>query len=256
MKSWWGGYLAGDAGPAYLLKVYFDSWEHYRDCASFFNNCTKTSRLDMPSASGILRYGPQSPSLSRKGWWMLVECDSDWFRLYGPWAHRTLQPQWIHAVDRDRIFDSRRVDREPRLAIMRPTILEPAWSPHISVCRNERPRTHRDMWIRATEIGDLLSRRDWLRSQDRSTHRVERALRDQRRDWLLDARVHEIPESMAPGSLVEFDYEVEARTNGHHWWFSVTCPLLSDLRETYGLPHRPRLPFHLTFAVLEGSDTD
>lgn len=237
----------------------------------------------MPTASGILRYGPQSPSLPRKGWWLLVECDSDWFRLYGSWALQSIEPQWIQAVDRDRIFDSRRVDREPRLAISRPTILEPAWKPHISICRNERPRTHRDMWIRATEIGDLQSKSRWLqetaealedkarqlgpgpearhavndsRGRLRQKKRVDRNLHEQLQDWLSDAHRRNIPANMAPGNEIKFEFNHEARTNGHHWWFSVDYPFLGDLRSTYGLRRRPRVPFHLTFAVLEGSDND
>lgn len=210
----------------------------------------------MPTATGIIRYGPQSPSLPRRGWWLLVECDPDWFRLYGPWAHRSLTPQWINAVDRDRIFDSRHVDREPRLALFRSTILCPAWNPHISVFRNERPRTNIDLWKGGVEIGDLLSRRSWLQGQGRDTRRVDRELRERQGDWLSDARRRGVPPTLAPGAEVEFEFDPEARTNGHHWWFSVTCPLLSDLRETFGVPRPPRLPFHLTFAVLEGSDTD
>lgn len=110
----------------------------------------------MPTAVGRLRYGPQSPSLPRKGWWLLLECDRDWFRRYAPEAQRELPPQFVEVVDRDRVFEGRHVDDAPRLGIYRPALLEPAWRPHISIARNERPKMNLDLWNMAVQAGDLL----------------------------------------------------------------------------------------------------
>jgi hypothetical protein len=45
---------------------------------------------------------------------------------------------------------------------MRPTLIEPAWKPHISVVRREKPRKHLDIWELAIECGDLMDERTYL----------------------------------------------------------------------------------------------
>ena len=162
----------------------------------------------MPTAVGHIRYNPSAASVQRKAWWCILFCGSGWYWWLSPQLRRELPGEWMMAVDRSRVFEGQRVDRDPRLALVRPTLQPPAWGPHISVFRGEKPQKNRNQW---------------------NSGKGPR--------WLLR------------GAAFEFDYNVEPRTNGHHWYLPVTCEGLGDLREFYGLPRKPRVPFHLTFAI-------
>ena len=46
--------------------------------------------------------------------------------------------------------------------------------------------------------------------------------------------------------IIEFEYEGGVIDNGEYYWLKVKCPILSDLRNKYGLSSDPRFGFHLT----------
>lgn len=161
----------------------------------------------MITATGHLRYDPKAPSVAWKPWWCILACGSGWFWRLAPELRNTLEGDWKYVVDRDRVFEGRLVDRTPHLALVKPQMSPPAWGPHISVFRGERPRLNKDAWKGGR--GPFHN-----------------------------------------GDTFEFLVDVERpQTNGHHWFFPVKCSLLGDLREFYGLPRKPRVPFHLTFAI-------
>lgn len=52
---------------------------------------------------------------------------------------------------------------------------------------------------------------------------------------------------------IEFKYDHKIQTDGKHFWLQVFCEIAEDIREDLGLSRQPVFPFHLTFAVAEGS---
>lgn len=235
-------------------------------------------------AVGYLRYGPDSPSVPRKGYWSILACDPDWFKLYGLPTMQKLPGKWVWAVDKDRIVNGAHGLPEPRLAYYRPTLLAPAWQPHISITRNEKPRDHERLWDLAVQIGDL---QDIIRAVPFIVEFHERkiAMLCEQRDPKAKGFIKEHEQAIAkakarkvaatrklpsseqlwlekagrmdtfrPGKEVVFSFDpTDIRTNGNHWWFLIQCPLLNDFRQAYGLSREPFVPLHLTFAVLEGS---
>ena len=128
----------------------------------------------MPTATGQLRYGPRGSTVPRVGWWMILECDLDWHALFAPHVHKHMPGRWVMAVDRDRVFDGRHVDHTPHLGLVKPLFQMPAWGPHVSVVRNEKPTKHLDVWQFHVRMGDvqqeILSMRESLRFyEDQST---------------------------------------------------------------------------------------
>jgi len=241
----------------------------------------------MPSAVGHLRYGPSSVSVPRKGYWLVLECDRDWFHWHGSAAQRSLPPQFICGPG-----------DTPKMGITRPTLCPPAWGPHISIVRGERPKNHTPVWDLAVRAGDVrdqaVSRREAARAIREKLVHLQAALdntvkpkarqeleatipallrqangleTDSRRtfqrdlpaaqaNWRQAATSAGVPHWLAPGVPIEFEYDPVPRTSGHHWWFMVTCEALLDLREVYGIRRAPRVPLHLTFAVHEGVPED
>ena len=51
---------------------------------------------------------------------------------------------------------------------------------------------------------------------------------------------------LCKGKNFEFEYEHIVRDNTKHFWLRAYCPALMDVREAYGLPRDPVIPFHLT----------
>lgn len=247
-------------------------------------------------AIGQLRYGPRASTVDRKGRWLAVECDRDWFHMYAPQVHREMPGRWMQAVDRDRArMDSRgRVD--PRLGIVKPIFQEPAWGPHISVSRGERFTEHLDVWDLGVEMGDVrqeitsmrLSRRHYeaqavefeqtlarmspgVRPKYRKAaedslagmrakvaDRAVRLVRLERRESVLLERWERLrasqglPEWLTPGGPIQFGYSPDLKLAGSHWYLDVKSRTLGRLRTFFGLPVRPRVPFHLTVGVTGG----
>lgn len=52
------------------------------------------------------------------------------------------------------------------------------------------------------------------------------------------------------GRRVRFRYDPDIRQSRKHFWLLVDCPELGDIRESLGLPRKPRVRFHLTVAVI------
>lgn len=166
----------------------------------------------MPTATGFLTYDPAAFTVRRKAWWCILECGSGWFWWYKPQLLQELPGEWMWAVDRDRVFEGgtgSRVDKTPHLALVRPTLSPPAWGPHISIMRGEKPRRNLDVW-QGKRKGPKFTR---------------------------------------PGAPIEFTYDLHPHTNGHHWLLRVESETLGDLRDFYGLSRKPRVRFHLTFAI-------
>jgi len=246
----------------------------------------------VPTATGHLRYGPQSHTVKRRsGWWLLIICESDWYEYYAPLAQAELPPEWVKAVDRRRATGS--ADPEPRLAVLRPYLLEPAWKPHICCVRRERPKRHVDLWELGIKIGDLMddevhriesakylrakaanleeqlitnrkpTRANRLRKEidsalrtaearDADLPRIRRLLGHARRNWLQMAAAKGVSVAFEPGAEIEFEFNESPRSNGRHWWFDVRCGALHAVRKAFGLRPKVYPAPHLTFAVREG----
>jgi hypothetical protein len=110
----------------------------------------------MAQAIGRLRYGPQGATVPRKGRWIILECDRDWFAMFAPQVHRKIPGRWANVVDEDRHhMDGVHRHIDPRLALVKPGFQEPAWHPHISITRNERLASHKDVWDLGVAFGDV-----------------------------------------------------------------------------------------------------
>lgn len=58
-------------------------------------------------------------------------------------------------------------------------------------------------------------------------------------NWLLfKQKYHE--------KKVEFDYDIDVRTNGEHWWLKIYNDEIKDIREEMGLKRDPFWNLHLT----------
>jgi hypothetical protein len=129
------------------------------------------------TATGQIRYGPQSHTVKRRsGWWLLLVCDRDWFRRYAPLVQSEMPAKWVTATDPQRRAGTH-AEPESRLAVLRPTLLEPAWRPHICAVRRERPKRHRELWELAIKVGDAV---------DEETHLIESAKYLRHKAELLD----------------------------------------------------------------------
>jgi len=115
---------------------------------------------------------------------------------------------------------------------MRPAVQEPAWRPHISITRGEKITKNLDLWNLGVKVGDGKT----------PIHK-----------WVTLARKRGVPEKFAPGKPVEFKYDPDPKTGSDHWWFDVECEALKEFRGHFGLRRKPRVAFHLTFAVRQGS---
>lgn len=51
---------------------------------------------------------------------------------------------------------------------------------------------------------------------------------------------------LSANKIIEFEYEGGVLDNGEYYWLKTKCPMLSDLRQQYGLLPEPRFGFHLT----------
>jgi hypothetical protein len=108
----------------------------------------------MPQAIGTLRFGPRGTTVPRKGRWLILECDHDWFDLYAPQVHRELPGRWASVVDSDRATAHEKV--EARLGLVKPGFQIPSWGPHISTVRGfDKPSAHRDLWDLGVDLGDV-----------------------------------------------------------------------------------------------------
>ena len=244
------------------------------------------------TASGVLRYGPTAETVDRAPWWMILHCGPDWFHLYSQWMTEHSEGRWAHVVDPARIFRGQDVDREPRLALLRPVYEPPAWGPHISIMRGEKPLKNLDLWVLQRKIGDaqwgegraatrlkrMVETLAELKAQCESASKkqihslkgqirgLETKISKQRR-WRqgnksilqrllgeLQDRRGRMPSGLDSGMEIEFTYEPSPRTKSflHHWWLDVRSEELENIREFYGLPREPKVPFHLTLGIESG----
>lgn len=51
---------------------------------------------------------------------------------------------------------------------------------------------------------------------------------------------------LGANKIVEFEYEGGVLDNGEYYWLKAKCPVLSEIREQYGLYREPKFGFHLT----------
>ena len=62
----------------------------------------------------------------------------------------------------------------------------------------------------------------------------------------VDNKVWEAYKNQYHNKIVEFEYDINPRTAGMHWWLKVKCEELLDLRELMGLSRNPKWSLHLT----------
>lgn len=246
----------------------------------------------MPTATGQLRYGPRGATVPRKGWWMILECDRDWHRLFEPLVTREMPGRWVMAIDRDRVFDGRLVDTTPHLGLLKPTFQMPAWGPHVSIVRGEKPTKHLDVWDFHVRMGDvqqeLVSMRESLAhweakaaefapeveraggrgrgemeaslremhatvtDRQRRIGRLRRELSDLKDRWREMRRERGLPEGLTSGINVQFHFDPDLKLGRTHWWLDVRCKKVPVVREFFGLAPWPRVRLHLTVGVTEG----
>jgi len=97
------------------------------------------------SAAGWLSFDPEAKSIVKKPWWVILQCDRDWFYLYKDYLEKHGPTRWANVVDLDR-RTGHIIDRTPRLGVLT-DFKVPAWGPHISVIRGEQPpEEHQARW--------------------------------------------------------------------------------------------------------------
>lgn len=84
-------------------------------------------------AVGTLRFDPRAGTTARDRWWLIVQCEDDWWELHQHWAARMGRGQWVR-------------DRNGKLQFKNLSLIRPAWGTHISVLRGEKPRKNIDRW--------------------------------------------------------------------------------------------------------------
>ena len=101
----------------------------------------------MPTARGHLSFDPRVASIDSKPWWLILRCDYAWYEMYERWITRAgYGKRWVRAIDSLRVNpDGQSLDLAPRLALSG-GVMPPAWGPHISVMRGERPRAQEAKW--------------------------------------------------------------------------------------------------------------
>jgi len=82
---------------------------------------------------GTLRFDPQVKSTSRGRWWLILECGEGWWNLYSYWSDQLGWGRWVH-------------DRHGKLQWANNQLVRPAWGPHVSVIRREKPRKNLNRW--------------------------------------------------------------------------------------------------------------
>ena len=132
-------------------------------------------------------------------------------------------------------------------------------------------KMHKDYWMIINIVGDdgedlgdyyrfLLSKRFGLRVQTSVTDREELTkyhyfgLKLQKSAWATHVSVcrGERVESWNyfkdkyNGLEVEFEYSINPRTSGLHWWLNAKCDKALDIREEMGLQREGKYGLHLT----------
>jgi hypothetical protein len=58
------------------------------------------------------------------------------------------------------------------------------------------------------------------------------------------------------GQEIMFDYELQPKTNGRHWWLKIFAPELNTLRSAMGYPAHGLFGLHLTLGIPTPSTMD
>jgi flagellar biosynthesis chaperone FliJ len=123
----------------------------------------------MQTALGQIRLGPRASSVPRRGWWSILQCDRDWHGLCEPVFQLRTPGEWVDTGG-------------GKLALVRPRFEVPAWGPHISITRNEKPKQHLDVWRLLQDLGDLeeelMSMRESLRHYEAKAAEYRKTLED------------------------------------------------------------------------------
>lgn len=242
-------------------------------------------------ATGHLWYGPTAPSVKSKPGWLILDCGTDWFRLYSQWMVDHSPGRWARVVDRDRVFGNT-VDKAPRLALVRPQYDSPAWGPHISICRGEKPRSRKDIWSLQESLSDaqwavrrldaviaelheslnqlsldlveatsdkqrarITSDQERIRKTIKARQANLRSFESKVAPLVRRSDDLKVPSEFRSGAEIEFGYDPTPKTKDglHHWWLDILeADLLGEVRDYYGLRPRPRVPFHLTLGIESG----
>lgn len=99
--------------------------------------------MTRPTATGHLRYDPRGGGTAFLPWWLLVQCDDDWFRRLERDIRGKMPRCWRMVLD-----PARNVGKEtapPHLALPG-KIVPPNWGPHIAVLRGDKPPKKERWW--------------------------------------------------------------------------------------------------------------
>lgn len=97
-------------------------------------------------------------------------------------------------------------------------------------CDDEIARYYRYLYMKEFPLKKLVkplwgAHISWLRNEAMSNNQVWRQSNQQ---------------------VIEYEYDVNVKTNGKFYWLDVSCDYLLDLRSQYGLVRRPKYGLHLT----------
>lgn len=214
--------------------------------------------------------------------WALLESSTSWFDQSREAIQATLPETWFRVVDPSRGRDTRE-----QLAPIRPDVIMPAWGPHLThswgkpsgttcgpgttwqglsslIVRLDITKTQRDLLNQ--KIANLIE----VTRPDQNMLQVLRVSRTQMTD--LEYKIQNMenvlkraksgsgpemahPGCRVPGGQVPFTFDVTSlRLWGKHFALQVQVDAGREIREFFGLPKKPSIPYHLTVAIV-GSES-
>jgi hypothetical protein len=66
---------------------------------------------------------------------------------------------------------------------------------------------------------------------------------------ILSKQIWEFFKNKYNNKEIEFEYELQPKTNGKHWWLRVICDDLKDIREEMGYIRDTGIGLHLTLGM-------
>ena len=96
-----------------------------------------------PTATGRLRYDPRADGLATLKWWLLLQCDGDWYRRLQADVKGKMPQHWRMVTDPDR--NTGKTADPPHLALTG-KMLRPNWGCHIAILRGQPPTQNRHLW--------------------------------------------------------------------------------------------------------------
>ena len=68
-------------------------------------------------------------------------------------------------------------------------------------------------------------------------------------DSVRESPLYDLIKEKYDNTEIEFELDLNARTNGDHWWLKVNSPAAKDIREEGGLSREPYYTMHMTIGL-------